>query len=1688
MADPAFDFESASDIQEDDFQDAPDIAPQPEASFDFDNAITVGNLTETAFFDKQNSVVELPAGGFQRIKAITSGAYARGDAGREMGELYFQQLIGNDTPEVQGAINSLREKANVEFGGLGTVEDIVRAGIEQTPQLMGLLERGTRRGLQGALAGGAIGVAGGPASPVTVPGGALAGGGVGVTFGIAEHSFIQNAGESYGYMSELLDKEGVQLEAKNLARMGAVLSGAVNAGLDTVSFGMLSKVLLGKNLALDALRETGAKSIVIPKTKEAIGKFIVELGKAIAVEAVTEGVQEGVKSYSGEIVKHLSDQEFDSLTGEQIFKAMGDASAEAAKATLAIGGAGGGIKGGYALGKKSAGGKDDTAVPVEIMTEEDAIKQGMSEQAQVEGEPLKITIPNIKDAYQKPVVEFDNPGGEWLENKQKWAEEDYAKGQKVSGPVTGYTRVVDFPVSEAIKINGANNETPVKGTPKFDNLMESVERDGFNDDSPILIGINHRGEPYILEGNNRAAVANAVGKDTIKAEIKYYAGGETKDGALTPKKLEELVSGKKEGATQNTPESQIEWLDKSATRFDEMAADAEKAGDTEAANNAKTLAAGRRKQSAEIAEKLQIESAKRANEAITPIMEQEKKAQQEKIANIQSETDDISMNLLREVTALQEDKSIVDPELHGMLENTRALLQEQRETTKPIGLTAFIKSKGGISDISRESRKDMFGEQSSSVYGAGGELQNMGMKNRAKDGARNDKTGIGLDTARELAVEAGYIDADATIADFLVALENDFKYPNSVIAEMDMGTQSRLDEIDNTLAKLDEALDRGGYGTYSRERLGDLRRRVAENKKLDKATAREMKKREGELHRLAADKKLAEQSPPKILADKMTTFLQGLRKGTYLGRYEALDVQNQIIDMIEQSGLEAEDRAKFIRTIKNTQTIEQLQNKLPEIIERVERLADTARRRSLVSKIKSSLETARKSNIIAVDFVNRIEDMVNEIDTQGRTDKTINSLQKTLDYLQRNPDADMPKRVLNKLEILNKKPLEDVTTEELQDIANGIDDLIKKGKLKFELLQNKKERLKQKRIELLQKSSVPINEIGMANRNIGERLTLMDGAKNKFREYQNKAKRVGVATNPMDVFFDMMDGGKKYLGENYRIFKKTIDESFSRYLDLRESATRDVKNLADKLDLNDLNFEKIGAWAVLQQEGGEKKLLDSGVTQEEIDRLQLDDKELQMYQLMREKLDEQLPAIQKVMREVYNMDVEAVSDYFPFMTDHDAMSGVEIQDQFGPNTPSIAKKKNVEKGMTISRTLGSQKVRIDAMGVFLRHMDNATYLIEMGKDIKDLGDVAQSKEYKEAAGDLGQQMVVEWINLLARKGNLPGRIAIVDTLRRNVGAAMLGFKLSTVMIQVTALADGASLVGGNYVAQGSYNIGTSREWRQFILNNFPEVRERVGDDQAYLDGGPEGIVKNIREAGYWALKEIDALVASSVAAGAYIRAVESRGGEVDFSKPDADAITEAQMMMRRTQSSPFAKDSPALFTQGRMSGNVSLDKAILQFQSFMFNRWSLIKHDMWELGIKQGDMARAMNVATWLIIANIAEMGLRRGAEEIVSAITGDDEDRDEDEITQKAILTTLNNVPFVSQAVSTFEYGGVPVPSVGMLYRIGNELRWVAQSEDEDKRMQHALSAIGLIAGTTYGLPGTIQAESIMRKSLKDE
>lgn len=70
-------------------------------------------------------------------------------------------------------------------------------------------------------------------------------------------------------------------------------------------------------------------------------------------------------------------------------------------------------------------------------------------------------------------------------------------------------------------------------------------------------------------------------------------------------------------------------------------------------------------------------------------------------------------------------------------------------------------------------------------------------------------------------------------------------------------------------------------------------------------------------------------------------------------------VQTEIIEQLEASELEAKDKAKFIRSIKNIQTQEQIIKVLPEIETRISRLEVAAKKRGFSVRIKKELKTTK---------------------------------------------------------------------------------------------------------------------------------------------------------------------------------------------------------------------------------------------------------------------------------------------------------------------------------------------------------------------------------------------------------------------------------------------------------------------------------------------------------------------------------------------------------------------------------------------------------------------------------------------------------------------------------------------------------------------------------------------------------
>jgi hypothetical protein len=154
-----------------------------------------------------------------------------------------------------------------------------------------------------------------------------------------------------------------------------------------------------------------------------------------------------------------------------------------------------------------------------------------------------IDLPRPPRPRQKPKVRTDNPGGEWLEHERRRADDRVRGGRtKVSGAVTGYLKKpIELDPRKLEVIPGAMGERRVPGEYQYDALRPLIEAEGFRQDSPILVGVNHLGDPYIIEGNTRAAVARDLGIDRIPAEVRYFAGGEGVEGPMMPELLEKYM-------------------------------------------------------------------------------------------------------------------------------------------------------------------------------------------------------------------------------------------------------------------------------------------------------------------------------------------------------------------------------------------------------------------------------------------------------------------------------------------------------------------------------------------------------------------------------------------------------------------------------------------------------------------------------------------------------------------------------------------------------------------------------------------------------------------------------------------------------------------------------------------------------------------------------------------------------------------------------------------------------------------------------------------------------------------------------------------------------------------------------------------------------------------------------------------
>jgi hypothetical protein len=785
-------------------------------------------------------------------------------------------------------------------------------------------------------------------------------------------------------------------------------------------------------------------------------------------------------------------------------------------------------------------------------------------------------------------------------------------------------------------------------------------------------------------------------------------------------------------------------------------------------------------------------------------------------------------------------------------------------------------------------------------------------------------------------------------------------------------------------------------------------------------------------------------------------------------------IKKSLADKVKEV-LPPEARGKFAQAIASARTPKDLAKALV----RVDQAVEQVQKRTLIGRIKRNFERVIASKSIAVDYVGRVKGLMQDVllakpraETMARLAETQRAINNARAAGQQ---VEVPQYVVDKIRALTARPLADMPVARIEDVLDQIKRLADLGKTKLEAMQAIDSAQKESDIGDIMAGSTPIESREQIRALPGQELAISDRIRNGLRWAYNAAQNAHYAITPMDVVFDVMDGSANYAGPNYRIFKARVDNAFGTYADEAMNLREEARARSQKLGLNEKSMERIGVFAIDNQEGGRQKLYNLGLSDEDIGAIKLTPAEAGFYNYMRQNLDRLRPRIAETMRKVYNAELGQVQHYFPFVTDWDQMSEQDLRDRM--LTEMTGLRKSAEQGFTKERKgAGKQKVNLNALDVYLKHVDDASYLINVGPTAKYLGELAGSAEYGQAVGNVGQRMAREWIDTIARKGGGFGdqQIRVLDALRRNAGLAALGLRVSSALVQPTTILQGGALIGPR-VFQGMTDIAVSRPWRQFIIDNFPELRERAGDDIAFLDFNGQGIKDKAGQLMLMPLQKLDILAARSVAAGAYRKFLADRGIPMDLENPNQQAIEYAQRVVRRTQSSSSFKDAPQALTRGRLTGNRSLDRAILQFQSFVLNDWSLLTHEGIRTGIGKGNIAQGVNTALWSLMAVMAATGIRGVVKDALSG--GHDDNRD---YWNEVGKNLLSNVPFVSNIMSAF-YGREFAPSVDLVARAIKGGAQVAKGDTPAARDRGKIDLAQSLA-TIAGIPIPSQLADIAK------
>lgn len=597
-----------------------------------------------------------------------------------------------------------------------------------------------------------------------------------------------------------------------------------------------------------------------------------------------------------------------------------------------------------------------------------------------------------------------------------------------------------------------------------------------------------------------------------------------------------------------------------------------------------------------------------------------------------------------------------------------------------------------------------------------------------------------------------------------------------------------------------------------------------------------------------------------------------------------------------------------------------------------------------------------------------------------------------------------------------------------------------------------------------------------------------------WKDYLRKMGEIGGRSiiTPMNYVFESLDGAVN--GFAKLLFKTQFDVVHNAMYQRRDA---NIKNFLTPLiaDLTEDQRKEIGVYMLAKRPDVRERLIASGQFSEEM----LDDISKNISQDLKNRADQFQPKFKEIFDEIAprhealtNIPLEALEDYVPlYYVGQNPMDNASI---LGDRISSMYNLKNVPLNRTKERKgVSGRELETDIGRIFEKYNDETSYWIETSDTVKFMADLAVRPEIEKAFGKAGQREILEFVDSAARRGGAKDlqEWKALDWLRKKITAALLVGRLSTTALQILSYVSATGWVKPDSFLWGMKEWANSAQARDWVMRNFPEIRNSVGNDPDYYLFPDK---KSLTSKAWKTISIPDQQARMALALAKYH---EMHGGRMDYSKaPTPLEVAEIQEIVAKTQSSTEWKDQPKALSRGAF-GSRSVSRAVFQFGSFGLAQFANLKNGALQLGIKEKSLSKTVKITAGFLTAQMVEALAREALSSTLDLATGRQRDENfarrsfnrfaRQTIETAPLIGKMGTQAYAAYTDSPYLYSRAdPIfPTLNVALQGLNSITTAGRIFDGDqtkyKRYDAAIS-LAELGGVVSGVIGTGQAAQIAR------